>query len=74
MDTRQCVGIVLRRIRGGVKEVISREKDGHKAMCRNSTEENKRRCEVKEVISREKDGHKAMCRNSTEENKRRCER
>ena len=45
MDTRQCVGIVLRRIRGGVKEVISREKDGHKAMCRNSTEENKRRCE-----------------------------
>ena len=28
-----------------MKEVISREKDGHKAMCRNSTEENKRRCE-----------------------------
>ena len=42
MDTRQCVGIVLRRIRGGVK---GDEKDGHKAMCRNSTEENKRRCE-----------------------------
>ena len=36
-----------------MKEAISREKDGHKAMCRNSTEENKssteenkRRCEV----------------------------
>ena len=28
-----------------MKEVISREKNGHKAMCRNSTEENKRRCE-----------------------------
>ena len=27
-----------------MKEAISREKDGHKAMCRNSTEENKRRC------------------------------
>ena len=28
-----------------MKEAISREKDGHKAMCRNGTEENKRRCE-----------------------------
>ena len=28
-----------------MKEAISREKDAHKAMCRNSTEENKRRCE-----------------------------
>ena len=25
-----------------MKEVISREKNAHKAMCRNSTEENKR--------------------------------
>ena len=26
-----------------VKEVVSRKKDAHKVMCRNSTEENKRR-------------------------------
>ena len=26
-----------------VKEAVSRKKDSHKAMCKNSTEENKRR-------------------------------
>ena len=28
-----------------VKEAVSRKKEAHKAMCRNCTEENKRRCE-----------------------------
>ena len=27
-----------------VKEAVSRKKEAHKAMCQNSTEENKRRC------------------------------
>ena len=47
MHTRQCVGIVLRRIRGGVKGEggnIKRER-WTQGNVRNSTEENKRRCE-----------------------------
>ena len=27
-----------------MKEAVSRKKEAHKAMCQNSTEENKRRC------------------------------
>ena len=38
-----------------MKEAISREKDGHKAMCRNSTEENKRRCERRQYQERKMD-------------------
>ena len=40
----------------GVKDVVSREKDAHKVMCRNSTEENRRWCESvkKKVVSKER--------------------
>ena len=41
-------------VRGGglreVDEAVSRKKDAHKIMCRNSTEENKRRCKAKKAM------------------------
>ena len=46
----RCVGKEGRKSKGdtwwwnkAVKEAVSRKKDAHKAMCQNSTEENKRR-------------------------------
>ena len=41
-----------------MKEAVSRKKEAHKAMCQNSTEENKRRCKsmknkVKKAVSKE---------------------
>ena len=35
-----------------VKEAVSRKKEVHKAMCQNSTEENKRRYKAQKAVSK----------------------
>ena len=52
-------GKVKEILGGGMKEAVSKKKDTHKAICWNSTEENKRRCKTMQIKQFQKQIEKA---------------